>query len=101
MTQLGIPCYYCTGFAGENHAWNIIRLDDEYYNVDVTWDDTTPNTYDYFNKTSLKVIFYPVCQRIMHIYLFLIIASLRPRKNFFCSGLKLILRFLQVIHYLW
>ncbi len=51
MTQLGIPCYYCTGFAGENHAWNIIRLDDEYYNVDVTWDDTTPNTYDYFNKT--------------------------------------------------
>ena len=51
MTQLGVPCYYCTGYAGENHAWNIIRLDGEYYNVDATWDDTTPNTYDYFNKT--------------------------------------------------
>ncbi len=51
MTRLGVPCYYCTGFAGENHAWNIIRLDGEYYNVDTTWDDTTPNTYDYFNKT--------------------------------------------------
>ncbi len=51
LQQLGIPCYYCTGFAGENHAWNIVRLDGDYYNVDTTWDDTDPNTYDYFNKT--------------------------------------------------
>lgn len=51
MQQLGIPCYYCTGYAGESHAWNIICLDGEYYNVDVTWDDTGSGTYDYFNKT--------------------------------------------------
>lgn len=51
MTQLETPCYYCTGYAGENHAWNIIRLDGEYYNADATWDDTEPNTYRYFNKT--------------------------------------------------
>ncbi|MDE7273914.1 MAG: hypothetical protein K2N95_12775 [Lachnospiraceae bacterium] len=51
MQQLGIPCYYCTGFAGESHAWNIIRLDDGFYNVDTTWDDTGNGTYDYFNKT--------------------------------------------------
>lgn len=51
MQQLGIPCYYCVGYAGENHAWNIIKLDDGYYNVDVTWDDTGDGTYDYFNKT--------------------------------------------------
>lgn len=51
MQQLGIPCYYCTGTSGEDHAWNIIRLDDTYYNVDVTWDDTNPSTYDYFNKS--------------------------------------------------
>lgn len=51
MTQLGVPCYYCTGFAGENHAWNIIRLEDEYYNADATWDDTDPNTYRYLNRT--------------------------------------------------
>lgn len=51
MQQMGIPCYYCTGFAGESHAWNIVRLDDGFYNVDTTWDDTENGTYDYFNKT--------------------------------------------------
>ncbi len=51
LQKLGIPCYYCTGSSGEDHAWNIVRLPDGYYNVDLTWDDTTPNTYDYFCKT--------------------------------------------------
>lgn len=51
LQQLGIPCYYCTGYAGESHAWNIVALDDDYYNVDATWDDTGNGTYDYFNKT--------------------------------------------------
>lgn len=51
MQQLGIPCYYCTGYAGEDHAWNIVKLGTDYYNVDVTWDDTDTPTYDYFNKS--------------------------------------------------
>lgn len=51
LQQLGIPCYYCTGTAGEDHAWNIVKLGKSYYNVDVTWDDTQTPTYDYFNKT--------------------------------------------------
>ena len=51
MQQLGVPCYYCRGYAGENHAWNIIMLDNDYYNVDVTWDDANPTNYDYFNKS--------------------------------------------------
>ncbi len=51
MQRLGIPCYYCTGYAGQDHAWNIVALDDGYYNVDLTWDDTPGYEYDYFNKT--------------------------------------------------
>lgn len=51
MQRLGIPCYYCTGFAGTDHAWNIVAMDDGYYNVDLTWDDTPGGEYDYFNKT--------------------------------------------------
>lgn len=50
LRKLGIPCYYCTGYAGENHAWNIVLLNNEYYNVDVTWDDTENGKYNYFNK---------------------------------------------------
>lgn len=53
LQQLNIPCYYCTGYAGENHAWNIVELEDGYYNVDTTWDDTDMEggNYAYFNKT--------------------------------------------------
>lgn len=51
LQQLGIPCYYCTGYAGESHAWNIVVLDDGCYNVDTTWDDTGNGTYDFFNRT--------------------------------------------------
>ena len=43
MQQLGIPCYYCTGSAGERHAWNIVMLDDGFYNVDTTWDGFLKN----------------------------------------------------------
>ncbi len=55
MQQLGIPCYYCTGYAGEDHAWNIVKIDGIYRNVDVTWDDTEEPTYNYFNKTDREL----------------------------------------------
>ena len=60
MKKLGIPTYYIIGDVikeEENslHAWNLIRIDDEYYNVDVTWDDAIDRygnnklVYTYFN----------------------------------------------------
>ena len=54
MQELDVPTYFCAGYAGEAHAWDIIKLEDDYYNVDVTWDDTGDEkicNYDYFNKT--------------------------------------------------
>ncbi len=52
----GVECEMISGRAdGENHAWNLIRLDDDaWYHVDVTWDDPEPDDperllYSYFN----------------------------------------------------
>ncbi len=49
MQQLGVPTYFTVGWGGEMHAWDIIKLEDDYYNVDVTWDDQDPTMYEYFN----------------------------------------------------
>ncbi len=49
MIKLGIPTYYVSGYAKEDHAWNIVYLSDGYYNVDLTWDDQRYTIYDYFN----------------------------------------------------
>lgn len=56
MQQLGIPCFYCRGYSGENHAWNVVDLYGDYYNVDLTWDDAKPGNYDYFNKTDKELL---------------------------------------------
>lgn len=56
MQKLGIPCYFCSGYSnGDNlHAWNIVKINGEYYNVDISWDDSLGNkddgTYRYYNK---------------------------------------------------
>lgn len=38
--SLGFECVCVIGTAnGEDHMWNLVKLYDEWYNVDVTWDD--------------------------------------------------------------
>ena len=41
MQQLGIPAYLVIGDinGGGPHAWNMVMINGNYYNVDVTWDD--------------------------------------------------------------
>ena len=51
MNKLGVVTYYVTGSASdEAHAWNIIKLDGGYYNLDLTWNNGY-GSYYYFNMT--------------------------------------------------
>lgn len=55
MIELKIPTYYVTGYSNGDHAWNIVKLSDGYYNIDLTWDDTNPTSYKYFNLTDADI----------------------------------------------
>ncbi len=42
LRQVGIECVSCLS-EKLNHSWVLVKLDGEYYHVDVTWDDPTWN----------------------------------------------------------
>lgn len=39
--EVGIPVRIITS---SNHAWNIVKIDNKYYNIDCTWDDSDKDT---------------------------------------------------------
>ena len=42
MLELGVDTRIISGTSGSKpHGWNIVRLDDRYYDIDSTWDSTT------------------------------------------------------------
>lgn len=55
--RMGFETYYVHGYGSatlDDHAWNIIKLDGNYYHVDCTWDDPTWSSttrYNYFLKS--------------------------------------------------
>ena len=56
LMMTGIESKIVSGTAGgESHAWNLVRMEDGWYHVDVTWDDPLPDVegkvgYLYFLK---------------------------------------------------
>ena len=59
MDLSGVECITVVGAAfqsQEDHAWNMVRLNDTWYCVDATWDaGDAPDTWRYFNVTSDKM----------------------------------------------
>ena len=56
LNSVGIPTQFITGLADNiPHAWNLVKLIDGYYHVDLTWADLEENhignLYNYFNET--------------------------------------------------
>ncbi len=62
MDELGIEAIIVSGTGkGQSHAWNLVKIEDEYYHVDLTWNDPVMDDnskvlrYDYFNLTDLEM----------------------------------------------
>lgn len=58
LNRLGIENEYVVGYGnGDLHSWNLVKLDGDYYFMDITWDDPVPDKpnyvgYNYFLITS-------------------------------------------------
>lgn len=54
LQDLGVDCYV---LGGDAHAWNMVSLGGEFYELDCTWDmaslsDTGQTSHQYFNRTT-------------------------------------------------
>ncbi|MCL2884974.1 MAG: hypothetical protein FWF49_05775, partial [Oscillospiraceae bacterium] len=59
LYQAGVQCLMGMGSAGDvGHAWNIVRVDGAYYQLDVTWDGTAGDgiSYAFFNLTTDEIL---------------------------------------------
>lgn len=59
MNYAGVESIYAVGYGnGGGHAWNLVCLEGEWYNVDITWDDMGSSIYHdgvrylYFNRNT-------------------------------------------------
>lgn len=53
----GVDCRMGSGYAGEPHAWNYVKLGDEWYGADITWTDNSGDlaVYDYFGLSGASI----------------------------------------------
>lgn len=43
----GVECIVVTGYNGEDHAWNVVKIDGKWYGVDCTFDETNGESVSY------------------------------------------------------
>lgn len=56
MDMLGIENGTVSGEAGdEQHIWNTVKLDDQWYHVDVTWDDPIGSSFEYTDHSYFNI----------------------------------------------
>ncbi len=56
MSCLDIKCDIVVGSTDEGlHAWNQVEIDSEWYNIDLTWDDSLPDMGDYIKHTYVNI----------------------------------------------
>ena len=56
MSCLGVDCDIVVGSTDEGlHAWNQVALGGEWYNIDLTWDDSLPDMGNYIKHTYVNV----------------------------------------------
>lgn len=62
LDKVGVESIVVVGNSkNQNHAWNLVKIDDEYYHIDATWDDPISDNgeniiqYNYFNLTDEEI----------------------------------------------
>lgn len=60
-SEAGIDTFVVLGVAKEAHMWNAVKMDNDWYHIDLTWDDpdrsANPDSvrYDYFGLTDARI----------------------------------------------
>ncbi len=56
LQEINVEILFVVGDAGEPHGWNLVKIDGNWYHLDTTWNDPTPDVpgrilYNYYNLT--------------------------------------------------
>ena len=100
LNRGGVTCEIICGQVNGTtvgHAWNIVKIDDDYYHVDVTFDDQRDIIFDFFMKNDREMrmnrdwneAYYPKCNGTKNIMLIAKSYINMNKSKLILKGLKL------------